>query len=396
MDKSRVFSFKKESKKNVKDFKKCFASTVKLQSHWGAKLPISWTKLESVLRKLKEKSHKVFSVLNLSRFVLKTNELGINNEEDLLDALMFFNDTGVILYRIEIKDIIILDVQWFVDAFKRIIFDEEHIKDMDVSSDTEEFKTLRKHGLLSSNALNVVWQNSEFGKHKKDLVSYMKHLDMLAELSEEKWYVPCMNKQKFECKFLDNCNVSSRLCFLFEFLPFVIYHRLVVACINNMWMKPWESTGRMSIFHTVTILTCKDDYHRVLIAICDNKEPTHNDFPYSIEIQSNVTKPREIDIGVTLKLKEDIFRNLTNLTRGLPSCETSSQLGYRCRIQPFGGNQESHIIKEEEMLASNYDCAKCSQPHIVDVDSICRFWKVILFVNLKRRSTYMHSLSLKQ
>nr|XP_022305989.1 uncharacterized protein LOC111112631 isoform X1 [Crassostrea virginica] len=376
LDKRRIFSFQKQSDINVEAFKECLAATVKSQNHWGERVPISWTKLESYLRKLKERNN-VFFFSYLLSYVLKTNELGINKEVDLRNALEFFNDTGVILFQSEIKNenVIILNVQWLVDAFKRIIFDEEHIKHMDVRTDLTGFKELREDGLLTSDVLNVLWQNSEFDEHKKSLVQYMKHLDMLAELSEEIWYVPCMNKQKFEWEILKNCNVSSRLCFLFEFLPFVIYHRLVVACINNMWMKPWERTGRKSIFHTVTILTCKDNYHRVLIAICDNKERTHNDFPYSIEIQSNVTKTREIDTGVTLKLKEDIFRNLTDLTRGLPSCETYSQLGYRCRIEPFGGNQESHIIKEEEMLASEYDCPKCSQPHIVDVDSICRFWK---------------------
>nr|XP_022291294.1 uncharacterized protein LOC111102724 [Crassostrea virginica] len=376
LDKRRIFSFQKQSEKNVEAFKECLAATVKSQSHWGERVPISWTKLESVLRKLIKKSNVIFFSKLLS-YVLKTNELGINTEEDLLDALMFFNDTGVILFRSEIKDIIILDVQWFVDAFKRIIFDAEHVKAMNIG-DVQEFKELSEHGLLSSNVLNVLWQNSEFAEHKKSLVDYLKHLDMLAELPEEKWYVPCMNKQKFEWNYLGNCNVSSRLCFLFEFLPFVIYHRLVVACINNMSMKPWSIGERKGIFHTVTILTYNKDIHRVLIAICDNKKNKHKNCPYSIEIQINVTKPKEIDTRLTLKLKEDICQNITVLTKRLSSCEIYSHVGYRCRLEPFGKDIESHIIKEEEMplsAESEYECCKCSQSHFVDVDSIRRFWK---------------------
>ena len=365
---------------------------MKLQRHWGERVPISWTKLESVLRKLKEKSHKVFSFSNLSRFVLKTNELGINNEDDLCKALKFFNDTGVILYRIElfrseindrIEHIIILDVQWLVNAFKSIIYDKEHIKAMDVMRDLHEFKELTEHGLLTSNVLNVLWQNSEFDEHKKSLVQYMKHLDMLAELSEEMWYVPCMNKQKFDSEILDNCNISSRLCFLFEFLPFVIYHRLVVACINNISMKPWSIGKRKGIFHTVSILTYNNDIHRVLIAICESQ---HRVFPYSIEIQINVTKPKEIDTQLTSKLKEDICQNLNVLTQGLSSCEINSHVGYRCRLEPFGKGIESHIIKEDELPPSEeseYECCKCSQSHFVDVYSICRFWKVIFFLKSK-------------
>nr|XP_022305978.1 uncharacterized protein LOC111112629 isoform X7 [Crassostrea virginica] len=374
LDKSRVFSFEKLSNKNVEDFKKCLVSTVNLQSHWGEKVPISWTKLESVLRKLKEIS-KVFPFSALLINILKTNDLRINNEEDLLNALMFFNDTGVILFRAEIKDIIILDVQWIVDAFKRIIFDEEHMEVMEYMSALEEFKELNEYGLLTSKVLNVLWRNFDFYQHKKSLVNHMKHLDMVAELSEDMWYVPCMNKQKFDSKILDNCNVSSRLCFLFEFLPFIIYHRLVAACINKMGMKPWKLSAKMCIFHTVTILTYKDDTHRVLIAICDNKESPHKDFPYSIEIQINVTKPREIDTSLTPKLKEDIFQNLTEITQGISSCELYSHVGYRCRLDTFGKNEESHILKEEEISGMEYDCSKCSQSHIVDVGSIRRFWE---------------------
>ncbi|XP_078322122.1 uncharacterized protein LOC111103591 [Crassostrea virginica] len=203
----------------------------------------------------------------------------------------------------------------------------------------------------------------------------MKQLDMLAELPEKMWYVPCMNKQKFNSSILDNCNASSRLCFLFEFLPFVIYHRLVVACINNMGMKPWKSTGSRCIFHTVTILTYKDNTHRVLVAICDNKERTHRDFPYSLEIQINVTKPREIDTRTTSKIQELICQNITALTQGFFSCKRHSHVGYRCTLEPFGRNLESHIIKEEEMTEPEYECSKCSQVHIVNVDSIRRFWK---------------------
>ncbi|XP_078321956.1 uncharacterized protein LOC111119843 isoform X2 [Crassostrea virginica] len=373
LDKRRIYSFQKQSDKNVEAFKECLADTVKSLSHWGERVPISWTKLEAVLRKLKE-SNYVVSFSNLLRLVL---DLKINKEEDLLNALIFFNDTGVILFRSEIKDIIILDVQWLVDAFKRIIFDEKHMEAMEDMSDFEEFQELKEHGLLSSKVLNVLWQNSDFYQHKHSLVNHMKQLDMLAELSKELWYVPCMNKQKYSWEILNNCNVSSRFCFLFEFLPFIIYHRLVVACINdtNMGMKPWKRSERMCIFHTVTILTYKDDSHRVLIAICDNKERPHRKFPYSIEIQINVTKTREIDTCLTSKLKKEISDKLTVLTRGISSSEFYPHVGYRCRLETFGKNVESHIIKEMEMSGSEYDCPKCKHAHIVDVGSIRRFWE---------------------
>ena len=208
-----------------------------------------------------------------------------------------------------------------------------------------------------------------FSEHKMSLIFHMKQLDMLAELSKEMWYVPCMNKQKYSCGILENCNVSSTLCFLFQFLPVVIYHRLVVSCINNLGMKPWKSAERMSIFHSVTILCCNDLNHRVLIGICDNKERTHREYPYSIEIQDNVTKPKKIDSQMTLKLKASIRQILDELTKDIPIYKKQNPfpIGYRCRIKPFSGNSDGHIMKEDDMSTSNLECSRCRPVHVVAV-----------------------------
>ncbi|XP_078331950.1 uncharacterized protein LOC144617560 isoform X2 [Crassostrea virginica] len=375
MDRGRVFSVEKDSDKNMEDLKKCIASTMKSEKHWGETIPISWTKLDSILKTLQE-SYNIYLFSNLMRDIQNANNVGIHDEEELRTALTFFHETGVILFRSAKEDIIILNIQWFVDAFKCIIVDETHIDKKD-ESNFVEFEELNDFGILSSKLLTKLWSTGNFLEHKKILIYHMKQLDMLAELSGEMWYVPCMNKQKYSCGILENCNVSSTLCFLFEFLPFVLYHRLVVSCINNLEMKPWKSTERMSIFHTVTILCCQDVTHRVLIAICVNKEHTHRTYPYSIEIQINVTKPREIDNRMTLKLKVRISQILVKLTRVFPFYEKQNPfpVGYRCKIKPFSGNSDDHIIKEDDISALELDCAKCMPVHVVDVKSILYFWQ---------------------
>nr|XP_022303467.1 uncharacterized protein LOC111111025 isoform X2 [Crassostrea virginica] len=373
LDKSRVFSTEKNSNKNMENLKRCIASTMKAQSHWGEKVPIFWTKLESMLMKLRE-GCKLYHLSHLLQDVQNMSELRIENEEDLIIALTFFHETGVILFQSEIKDIIILDVQWFVDAFKCIILDEEHMNIKDIYN-FPEFNNLNERGLLSTILLNTLWKDSSFFQHRDSLVNHMKQLDMLAELSEEIWYVPCMNKLNYPSDILQNCDFSSRLCFLFEFLPFVIYHRLVAACINNLEMTPWESKGKMCIFHKVAILCCKNSNLRVLIAICDNSEPTHTEFPYSIEIQTNVTNPEKINSQLTSKIKKDICQYLTDVTRAFSSCERSFDVGYRCRLELFGINVVGSIIKEDEISKPNYVCSKCSPSHTVDVGYLRSFWE---------------------
>lgn len=366
---SRVFAFAKNLRKNIKDLKKCLASTVKSQGHWGEHVPVSWTKLDSALRKLQEGSN-IYLFKNLLTSVLDAPDLGIKNKEELIEALEFFHEKGIILFRSEIESAIILNVQWLVDAFKVIILDKKHLED---EHHLDDFDELNSYGLLSSKLLIKLWEKN-FYEHKDILVDHMKQLNMLAQITTEKWYVPCMNKQTYSSAILQNCQFSSSLCFLFKFLPLDIYHRLVVSCINKLEMKPWIREGIMCIYHTVTILNCKDEIHRVLIGICYNEERTQKEYPYSIEIQINVTNPRKINSHLASKISQ----NITLLTQGFTSLESDLHVGYRCKVGPFGGNLESRIIAEENLNKSKVaiDCTNCSEIHAVDVKSILCYWEV--------------------
>lgn len=371
IDKERVFFVEKDSNKNIEKIKECIVSTLKKQNHWGKNVPIAWTKLESFLKKKTEVT-KACLFLNLLDDVQKEDHQLWNSRHDLITALTFFHDTGVILFRKEIENVIILDVQWFVDAFKNIIMDERHKKEMN-EYNFKQFESLNSCGLLSSKLLDVLWGKSDFFQHKKSLIYHMKHLDMLAELKPEFWYVPCMNKQKYTDSVLDNCTVSSTLCFVFEFLPFVVFHRLIVACINKLRMTLWQNRGKDCIYHTVTILSCENTNHRMLVGIRNRQG--HEEFPFSIEIQAVVTKPRTLESQLCSEIKQKIEQILYDLTRSFPSDEESFQTGYRCTRKPYSNQPEGNIVLEKDM-SSETDCSKCAPVHAVDVESIVGFWKV--------------------
>lgn len=379
LDKERAFSVEKDSDKNMKDLKKCIASTLKGQNHWGEDVPVAWTKLESVLRKIRE-TVKIYPFSNLFETVTKLTDLQINNEEELITALNFFHDTGVILFQKEKENIVILDVQWFVDAFKCIIIDERHYENKDVDNCTD-FDFLKSHGLLTGKLLDALWRDKDFQQYKEELINHMVDLNMLANLNSEEWYVPCMNKQKYTQSILNNCNVSSTLCFVFEFLPFVIFHRLVVTCINNMNMTLWQHGGQNCIFHTVVVLKCKNKTQQVLIGIRDTQITGKEPYPYSIEIQVIVTQPRLLDNYSCSEIRENIYNILENLTRTFPSDKDPFLEGYRCVINRYNDLPEGHIILKKD-ISEDYDCTKCVPPHVVEVDSILSFWEVGFFIYL--------------
>lgn len=356
----------------MKGLKMCIAETLKSQDHWGENVPIAWTRLESVLRSLR-KEFKILNFANLSEHIQKVDAVQIYTEEDLITALRFFHETGVILFR---NKLIILDVQWFVDAFKCIIMDEKHAKARK-KTNYKHFDLLNDHGLLLNGLLDVLWENEGFLQYKTSLVDHMKHLDMIAELNLNTWYVPCMNKQKYTPEILENCNVSSTLCFLFEFLPIVIFHRLVVACINKRNMALWKKKEKECIYHTVAVLQYGKSNHRVLIGIREEKGKEIEQYPYSIEIQAITTSPRQINKFLCTEIEESICQNLSDIIGTFPASENPYQIGYRCIIKRYNDRSEGCIVLEYKMQ-TELDCCNCAPVHTVDVKSILSFWKVCM------------------
>ena len=136
------------SDKYLEELKACIASTMKSENHWGETVPISWRNLEKWILKTEAQSRNIYLFSNLLRDIQNANDVGIDNKEDLRTALTFLHETGVILCSSAKKSSIILNVQWFVDAFNCIKMDETHntIKDQ---NNFKDFDELHNHGILS-------------------------------------------------------------------------------------------------------------------------------------------------------------------------------------------------------------------------------------------------------
>lgn len=346
-------------------------------SNWGENVPVAWTKLESVLRKMRQ-SIKVYHFSNLLENVTKSEDVQINTKEELLTALKFFHETGVIFFRKEIEKVIILDVQWLVDAFKCIILDERHYESKKVGNLTQ-FDYLNDYGLLSGKILHDLWKTNDFQQYKEELVNHMIDLNMLANVEADLWYVPCMNKQKYNPRVLDDCTVSSTLCFVFKFLPMVIFHRLVIACMKKMKMTLWQHTCNKKInyciYHTVVVLNWENVNHQVLFGIRDKMVNMNEEYPYSIEIQAAVIQPRLLDNHLCSVLRENISKILENLTKTFPVNEEAYLEGYRCVRKPYNSLPDGNIVLKKAM-SKDVNCTKCVQKHVVEVQSILGFWKV--------------------
>ncbi|XP_055999077.1 uncharacterized protein LOC125656784 isoform X1 [Ostrea edulis] len=374
----KVFAVEKDSDKNIKEIRSNMLRVVKDRSHWGESIPTSWVHLDAYLMEIK-KHQMVLQKKDLWETLTSQPNLQFLSEEDMTTALRFFNDIGVILFTTS-SESIILDVQWFVDAFKHIITDENHAKH-DIAKHFTDWKKFNTNGILQRNLAKEIWKRSEsFTKYTDDLVFYMIKLGMIAEMEKgEIYYVPCMNKQKYDRNVLHNCTCSSTVCFMFEYLPLVIFHRLVATCMTREGWKIWNGNNQMRtgqtsecVFHTAAILEDKDDI-KVLIGITEKKQYLHdtlNTHPYSIEIQYIVFKDQKMQTQFARNKLETIKTHLKDLT----SCfganrDKTYRMGYRCSIAPFSDTPVSHII-----LQSAKECTPCRKR--VDINYLRSFWVV--------------------
>lgn len=212
--------------KDLKDLKKCIAKIVNSFKHSEERIQPVWAIFEQYLLKVK-KHKKIISRAELLKFnerVLKEDRI---HDDDITNLLKFLNKAGTVLFFEEerLKDTVILDFQWLVDAFKCII--NYHV-DLDKPTDNK-----REHfqwtGELEDEELNAIWkkcpnEGKDYFKNKTQIIAYMEQLGLLAKChskrpysNETPWYlVLSMNKKKFDETILKNFSKSSILCFQYK------------------------------------------------------------------------------------------------------------------------------------------------------------------------------------
>ncbi|XP_062594581.1 uncharacterized protein LOC134256001 [Saccostrea cucullata] len=198
--------------------KKCIVETVTNLPHWGEEVPLKWFELEKILNNEKANGKKI-----IKRSQLKETAKHFSiDEDDRKDVLHFLHEIGKILYFSvdKLKDTIIIDVQWFVDAFKYII-------------------TRPGLGLMA--------------------------------IGNKSHYVPCMNRKEIENAIPDliqrSNSKTSVLIYRFSFLPFFLFFRLVVCC---MQLKDWRvliTEGTSCLYRNAALFSVK--HYNIVLSVTE-------------------------------------------------------------------------------------------------------------------------------
>lgn len=306
-----------------------------------------WAIFEQILIRQKE-SKKIISRKTLSNY---KNKFMINDDE-ISKMLVFLHRVGTLLYFNEdyLKDKIILDIQWFLDAFKCFI---------NYPLDVGENDIKRKHfyytGELDDEELERIWKtcpNKERGylDHKTTILAYMEQLGLLTactshyerSLKSTWYYVPCMNKKKFD-KTGDGFLKSSILCFKFDDegqLPIHVFYSIVLKCFKIPGWLILTEKDQICIYDNAACFSYQE--HILVFCIC------------KFQIQVQVWWfPEKKDVKLLKGIKESVEKILKGHTK------YSYKVGYKCKEGVLNLEEDKSFIEECEFPVSDILCRTC-------------------------------------
>lgn len=225
----------------------------KQMKDWGTKIPIKWLLFQQVIEKLKENNIPVSTTEKVQQ-IANNEKIGITDDTDFQNCLQYFHDIGTIIYYNEkgLKENIILDPKWLVDAFKCLVSDKV---DTDITFQPE-WETLNDTGELSRSLLSKLLsrKKSDYTNHflenEDHLIEVMKKFDIIVKMKKSPTlYMPCRMKictlDEVKNKFIDatsEINKTSWLCLQFDFLPPVFFNHIIAR-----FMKEYDVRSKSDV-----------------------------------------------------------------------------------------------------------------------------------------------------
>lgn len=344
----------------LKDVKKCIASLV----HDPEKIKPVWALFEHILEK--EKIGKVISRKTVSNINEKISKELRLTDRDITDMLLFLHRVGTLLYFDEnqLKETIILDIQWFAQAFKCIVD-----YDVDVQKNDDKRERFLHTGEIDDDELNRIWmeKDSVYLSYKTEILSYMEQLGLLAACKTGKksfYYIPSMNKRRFKDDG-ETMTKSSILCFQFDKhgqLPVYLFYSIVLKCLKIPEWSILQANGENCIYDNVACFS----YCHLIVVMCLCK--------FQIQVQLRLPAEREI----VQELREKV-QNLVE--EKIKECKKYVfQIGYKCENGIFNNEDEDSFVALEKFSVAEPVCDDCpfSKKHYLGKE-IC--WVCLGFAN---------------
>ncbi|XP_061195553.1 uncharacterized protein LOC133203784 [Saccostrea echinata] len=367
------------SKEKLESMRKSIVELFTDEINTKIEMPSSWALMEQLLY---DGAWKVLSLDEIRRLNFSLpHEYQIKSDEEMSQFLKCFHNNSILLYYDEdrLREHAVMDIQWFANAFSKIIADENHINKDCKRRLINEWQSFNKTGELRDKVIDALWKDEpSYLDHKSEIMSYMEKLQMLVPLksfeavSEDgmSWYVPCMNKKQFKADFFeDKWECSSILCFRFTSFAMFVFYRLVAYCMSFLrWSVSIDedNEGSPCLYQTAAVFDHNE--HTVVVGISND----------DIQLQVLRITPLTVDKDVSNEIGDSIEKAIEKLTETFIDTKIFLK-GFKC---------QNIICNEKDLsftLASDFSKIKTDkeiqckcrlkEKHVINVQRILSFWE---------------------
>jgi len=242
--------------------------------------PLPWLEVFEKLRLLsgKERHVKMETVQQLAKECGMPHP-GITLEQELPAMLTFLHSLNVVLWwdTPELRDLVVLDVQWLIDASTCFIRDfelkdhterYERMKDLDQEAIRREpaawAQLTRGRATLHRKLLDILWQHADFAERKVELLDLMTRFGLVvpvpgrrdeylvppllpqAAMFTSPWGWPTLAKDAAQLRIYFCLEGQDRAdqSIIYEaadlcdgFLPISVFHKLCVGAVGSSYMN---------------------------------------------------------------------------------------------------------------------------------------------------------------
>lgn len=237
----------------IERLKDTILSIAQTMPYWGEPTPAKWLDLLQALEGIRKQRMPFITLAQLQRM---NERLASPLEDDQLRLfLRAHHEIGSMIYfgdSEKLRQIIILEPQWIINAFRSLIGATDFGKKY--GNLQTKWESFNESGKLTSEFARQIWSidtESKFLENADTLLDFLEKLDIIARASVltedgndkkelDHYYVPCMLKESPPDNLLQKENRHDTfstpvLCLDFcdGFMPPAIFYRVVALCIGK-------------------------------------------------------------------------------------------------------------------------------------------------------------------
>ncbi|KAK3575825.1 hypothetical protein CHS0354_020948 [Potamilus streckersoni] len=366
----------------LKDLKKKIIEVATHQPYWGEEVPARWLPLEQALMNLRAEGLKV---VPWSQLVNISQAGGVQISTDELDLfLRFQHEIGTILYFSTelLKEKIVLDPQWMINALKSLITAEMFVLRYTPSVSAMWFEF--KNGKLYPELIDALWskdKNADLHDNKEHILRLMEQLNIIAkpklyiepasEVKDVNYFLaPCMLREETPREVIcpepyPQMESSSVMCYVFtgKFLPAPIFHRLLAACVAHwpLATKKMETTFENQIFCGCGVFQL-DQYHKLTLHFWD--------YIISMRVTRQGIKDKTPSSKLCIEVKEFVAKVLNKIIGYL-----GQSLKFEEFIQcpEYNGESVNSLIPVT-LLKENAEVRCDFHDNVIESNKFLQFW----------------------